>query len=109
MGIYLFHIPHKEIILRPPGLIWIYSTGFKSHGAETGVYLDWLAEKNGSSFNPCGVEVKILQEILVNAVVSDALASCVARSSAAMLLAIQGEWVHAFTEEGFQLHAPSQY
>ena len=41
--------------------------------------------------------------------VPDALAPCVARSSAAMMLTLRNEWILIFHKEGFQLPAPSQY
>ena len=46
---------------------------------------------------------------LVNIMTADALAPCVARSSAAMVLAIyNNKQVCVFEEEAFQLYVPSQ-
>ena len=39
---------------------------------------------------------------------ADAMATCVAKASAAMVLTIQNKWVIVFQPESFHLPAPSQ-
>ena len=45
----------------------------------------------------------------VNTMAADALAPCIARSSATMVLTVQGKWIFVFHEDEFQLPTPSQW
>ena len=56
---------------------------------------------------PLGVESRILQDNLVDAMAVDALAPCVTRSSATIVLNMQDKWILDFCKEGFQLPVPS--
>ena len=58
--------------------------------------------------NSSGAETRILHENEVNTLAADALAPCVARSSAAMLFNVHNRWVLIFHEEGVQPAVPSQ-
>ena len=57
-------------------------------------------------WNPFGVESRIFQDNLVDAMVVDALAPCVARSSSTIVLNMQDKWNLGFCKEGFQLPVP---
>ena len=59
------------------------------------------------SFNPSGVGTRIFKENWVNTMAADALAPCIARSSAAMVLTLQDKQVSH--KAGFLLPVPCHY
>ena len=75
-------------------------------------YLDinWLKHSikiECNSLNLRGAEIVIFWDNQVNTIAADALATCVARSSAAMILIMQDKQVLVIHEERFQLPVPS--
>ena len=58
--------------------------------------------------NPSGAKTGIIHENLVNTIAADALAPCVARSSAAMLLIMWDHQVLVFDEQEFLVLVPSR-
>ena len=59
-------------------------------------------------FNPFDAAARIVQQNKVNIMAAEALAPCVARTSAAMVLNMQNKQVFAFYEERFHLRQPYQ-
>ena len=59
------------------------------------------------NLNPPGTDTEIFWENYDTTIDADALARCVARSSAIMVFHMQDKWAPVFHEEGFQLWAPS--
>ena len=56
----------------------------------------------------CGAETRLYRANEVNIIAADVLAPYVARTSAAMVLILQDEWLLVFLDEGFQEPAPHQ-
>ena len=63
------------------------------------------ADRHKSGINPTGADPGICRENEVNAMADDALATCVARTSAAMVLTMKDSRVFVFFEEWFPIPA----
>ena len=66
-------------------------------------------QPRGPCFNLVDAKTGMFQDDFVNTMAADALVTCVARSSAAMVLNMEDKWVLVLYEEGFQLIVPPQY